>query len=203
MKHIILTISAIILSSTFSNATEENITDSISIKYEICGNDTVYYKKHSAQSVVTFCGIKQYEEDIFNRLHKQYNQLDFYDLVDMFNSDENNKSGFCKHIVKKFLEGYGKKQCAEFLENYKDLSLPVSLLICVDTDGNVMDIDFIYEPSFAKYMTCEDIIRNTKQFTNSNPIPFFSEYTKMGVKILPPFLIPILRNEIMNYLKVE
>ena len=198
MKQIILTISAIILSSTFSNATEENITDSISIKYEICGNDTVYYKKHSAQSVVTFCGIKQYEEDIFNRLHKQYNQLDFYDLVDMFN-----KSGFCKHIVKKFLEGYGKKQCAEFLENYKDLSLPVSLLICVDTDGNVMDIDFIYEPSFAKYMTCEDIIRNTKQFTNSNPIPFFSEYTKMGVKILPPFLIPILRNEIMNYLKVE
>ena len=68
------------------------------------------------------------------------------------------------------------------------------------TDGKVVDLDFIYHPLFAEYMRNEDIVRISKCILNNEPIPYFTEYAKMGIKMVPPFLIPLLKSEIVSYL---
>ena len=87
-----------------------------------------------------------------------------------------------------------------FLENYDGLSLPISIYVCISTDGKIVDLDFLYQPSFAEHMTNENIVRISKQLVNDEPIPFFEEYVKMGIKMIPPFLIPLLKSEIKSYL---
>lgn len=202
MKQFILTFLGIVLAQ-FCYASETIDTDSTKAVYHICGNDTVFYKKFNTSGTSTWCGLKQYEEVVFEDSHKQCNKVDFEYLINKFNSDNKNKANFCKYIIRNFLEGYGKEQCAEFLETYDGLSLPVAIYICINIDGEIIDLKFIYKPHFANYMTCEDVVRNTKQFLNSGSAPSFAEYAELGIKILPPLSIPILRKNVEDYLKEE
>ena len=198
MKRIIFFIIGIILTQ-YCHASGEFKVDSTKVEYRVCYNDTVYYKSFGSDSTV-FCGLKQYEEEHFKNKHHLVNDKKGEEyLNNNFYKDKNGQL-FCKYIARKFLEGYDKEQCTFFLENYDGLSLPISIYICIGTDGKIVDLDFIYQPSFAAHMTNENIVRISKQFINDEPNLFFADYAKRGIKMMPPFLIPLLKSEIVSYL---
>ena len=198
MKQIILITLGIILTQ-HCYASGVLKADSTKVEYQVCCNDTVYYKSYGSDSTV-FCGLKQYEEEHYKNKHHLFNDKKGEEyLNNNFYKDKNGQL-FCKYIARKILEGYGKEQCSFFLENYNGLSLPISIYICMGTDGKVVDLDFIYHPLFAEHMRNEDIVRISKCILNNEPIPYFTEYAKKGIKIVPPFLIPLLKSEIVSYL---
>ena len=203
MKRIILTFYTIFLFQTLSFAITNHITDSICVKYEVCGNDTVFYKKYSIYRTTTVCGLKKYEEDTFLKFHKKYNQIDFKNLIEKFNNDVKNRVAFEKYVIRKFLESYGKERCAEILQSYNEESFVLSIFISIDSNGNVVSLKFCYHPTFAKFMTCNDIISVTDLLENSTQTSLFAEYRKIGVKILPLQSIKISETHIEEYLKEE
>ena len=176
--------------------------DSTRVEYQAYGNDTVYYKSFSSDNTV-FCGLKQYEEEHYINRHHIYNDKKGEEYMERNFYQDKNSYPFCQYIVRKILEGFEKEQCSYFLDNYDGLSLPISIYICMGTDGKVVDLDFIYQAPFAEHMTNENIVRISKPILNSEPIPYFTEYAKMGIRMMPPFLIPILRRDIVSYLEEE
>ena len=52
-------------------------------------------------------------------------------------------------------------------------------------------------------MTCNDIIRVTNMLENSTQTSLFTEYTKIGVKILPLQSIDVFERDIRNFLEEE
>ena len=159
------------------------------VDYRVCGEDTVFYKKKPS-SVITFCGLKGYEEDLFSIFHYE-NEMELRELIDRVNYDDENRIALYKYVVRKVLEGYNEKRRAAFIEASKKTSRNVQVLICLDAKGLIFDLDFICPVNFEQYLASEDIVRNTKVLKACEPFPFFKEYENMGVKILPPLLIPI------------
>ena len=159
------------------------------VDYRICGEDTVFYKKKPS-SVITFCGLKGYEEDLFSIFHYE-NEMEFRELIDRVNYDDENRIAFYKYVVRKVLEGYDEERRAAFIEASKKTSRNVQVLICLDAKGLIFDLNFIFPENFEQYLANEDIVRNTKVLKACEPFPFFKGYENMGVKILPPLLIPI------------
>ena len=78
------------------------------------------------------------------------------------------------------MEGYDEKRRAD-----------VRILICIDVEGLIFHLNVIFPENSEKYLTNEDIVRNTKVLKACEPFSFFKGYENMGVKILPPLLIPI------------
>ena len=202
MKQFLIIISAFIFLQTTNIVAQENKADSISVEYEVCGNDTVFYKKRSIFTT-TICGLKKYEEDFFSKYHEQYNQIDFENLIRKFNNDIKKRTTFNKQIIRTFLESYGKERCTEILKSYNKESFVLSIFISIDPNGNIIDLNFCYHPSFAKFMTCNDIIRVTNMLENSTQTSLFTEYTKIGVKILPLQSIDVFERDIRNFLEEE
>ena len=167
------------------------------------GNDTIYRIKYTPTSVSTFCGLKQYEESLFRKFHNQYNQIDLEYLIDEFNSDDESRVAFLKYVQKKVLEGYGKERCVKLMAKCKDNFHCIQILICIDVEGKIIDLDFMYPAHCAEFMTNEDIVRNTQVLKDSEPFLFFEDYAEMGVKILPRFPIPIHERGIKEYLNEE
>ena len=159
------------------------------VDYRVCGEDTVFYKKKPS-SVITFCGLKGYEEDLFSIFHYE-NEMEYRELIDRVNYDDENRIALYKYVFRKVLEGYDEKRRAAFIEASKKTSRNVQVLICLDAKGLIFDLNFIYPENFEQYLASEDIVRNTKLLKTCEPFPFFKEYENMGVKILPPLLIPI------------
>jgi len=170
-------------------AFEKNPPDGWIVDYRVCGEDTVFYKKKPS-SVITFCGLKGYEEDLFSIFHYE-NEMEFRELIDRVNYDDENRIALYKYVVRKVLEGYDEERRAAFIEASKKTSRNVQVLICLDAKGLIFDLDFICPVNFEQYLASEDIVRNTKVLKTCEPFPFFKEYENMGVKILPPLLIPI------------
>ena len=104
---------------------------------------------------------------------------------------------------KKFLEGYGKARCAELVAKCKGNFHTIQILICIDVDGKIFDLDFMYPEYCAEFMTNDDIVRNTQVLKDSEPFLFFEDYAEMGVRILPRFPIPIIERCIKEYLNEE
>lgn len=201
MKRFIITFLAIVFAQTFCYAVGDNQIDTIKVEYQTYNNDTVYYKKYfSSDDVYTFCSLKQYEGDLFLKHHALYNKMNLPDLIDQFNNDNDNRVAFIKYVIRTFLRGYGKERCTEMVK--KKVS-QISIYICVDVQGNIVDLSFNYDYTFAKFMTPEDIIRSTRILQGCAPIPFFAEYINMGVKILPPLTIEIFKSSIEEYLNEE
>lgn len=208
MKRFVLIFYIIVFIQTLGFAIESHITDSqrvdsISVKYEVCGNDTVFYKKYSIYRTTTICGLKKYEEDFFSKYHEEYNQIDFESLIRKFNKDIKNRTAFNRQVIRKFLESYGKERCAEILQSYNEKSFVLSIFISIDPNGNIIDLNFCYHPSFAKFMTCNDIIRVTNMLENSTQTSLFAEYTKIGVRILPLQSIDVFERDIKKFLEEE
>lgn len=203
MKRLIITLFAIVFTQSICYALEEYVTDSAVVEYQIYGNDTIYLIKYTPTSISTFCGLKQYEENLFRKFHKQYNQIDLEYLIDEFNSDDESRVAFLKYVQKKVLEGYGKERCAKLMAKCKDNFHCIQILICIDVEGNILDLDFMYPAHCAEFMTNEDIVRNTQILKDSEPFLFFEDYAEMGVKILPRFPIPIHERGIKEYLNEE
>lgn len=198
MKRIILITFGIILTQ-YCYSIENPKVDSTKVEYQVCNNDTVYYKTFKSDSTV-FCGLKQFEEEHYSNKHHIYNGKKGEEYLKSNFYKDKNRHIFCKHVTREILKGFGKDRCGIFLENYDGLSLPISIYVCISTDGKIVDLDFLYQPSFAEHMTNENIVRISKQLVNDEPIPFFEEYAKMGIKMIPPFLIPLLKSEIKSYL---
>ena len=167
------------------------------------GNDPIYRIKYTPTSVSTFCGLKQYEENLFRKFHKQYNQIDLEYLIDEFNSDDESRVAFLKYVQKKVLEGYGKARCAEMMAKCKDNFHCIQILICIDVEGKIIDLDFMYPAHCAEFMTNDDIVRNTQILKDSEAFLFFEDYAEMGVRVLPRFPIPIHERCIKEYLNRE
>ena len=203
MKRFITTLFVIVFIHTLCFAMQEHVTDSAAVEYQIYGNDTIYRIKYTPTSVSTFCGLKQYEESLFRKFHNQYNQIDLEYLIDEFNSDDESRVAFLKYVQKKVLEGYGKARCAEMMAKCKDNFYTIQILICIDVEGKIIDLDFMYPEYCAEFMTNEDIVRNTQVLKDSEPFLFFEDYAEMGVKILPRFPIPIHERGIKEYLNGE
>jgi hypothetical protein len=179
---------------------QEHATDSAVVEYQSYGNDTIYRIKYTPTSVSTSCGLKQYEENLFRKFQKQYNQMEFRYLIDVFNSDDEDRVAFLKYVLKNVLEGYGKERCAELISKYKDNFHYIQILICIDVEGKIIDLDFMYPAHCAEFMTNDDIVRNTQILKDSEPFLFFEDYAGMGVRILPRFPIPIHERCIEEYL---
>ena len=73
MKRIILITLGIILTQ-HCYASGVLRTDSTKVEYQVCYNDTVYYKSFGSDSTV-FCGLKQYEEEHFKNKHHLYGRF--------------------------------------------------------------------------------------------------------------------------------
>ena len=200
MKRFFITFFVIVFTQTLCFAMQEYAADSAVVEYQSYGNDTIYRIKYTPTSVSTSCGLKQYEENLFRKLHKQYNQIDLEYLIDVFNSDDESRVAFLKYVQKKVLEGYGKERCVELMAKCKDNFRTILILICIDVEGEIFDLDFMYPAHYAEFMTNEDIIRNTQILKESEPFLFFEDYAEMGVKILPRFPIPIDERCIEEYL---
>lgn len=203
MKRLIITLFAIVFTQSICYALEEHVTDSAVVEYQIYGNDTIYRIKYTPTSVSTFCGLKQYEENLFRKFDKQYNQIDLEYLIDEFNSDDESRVAFLKYVQKKVLEGYGKARCAEMMAKCKDNFHCIQILICIDVEGKIIDLDFMYPAHCAEFMTNDDIVRNTQILKDSEPFLFFEDYAEMGVSVLPRFPIPIHERGIKEYLNEE
>ena len=205
MKRFIITLFAIVFTQSICYAVGYNKidNDSIKVEYQRCKNDTIYYKIHYQHGETVFCGLKQYEENLFRKLHEQYNQIDLEYLIDVFNSDDESRVAFLKYVLKKVLEGYGKERCAEMMAKCKDNFYTFQILICIDVEGKILDLDFMYPAHCAEFMTNEDIVRNTQVLKDSEPFLFFEDYAEMGVKVLPRFPIPIIERCIEEYLNEE
>ena len=205
MKRFITTLFTIVFMQSICYALGYNRIDSDSIKveYQRYKNDTIYYNIHYQLGETIFCGLKQYEENLFRKLHKQYNQIDLEYLIDVFNSDEESRVAFLKYVQKIVLEGYGKDRCAEMIAKCKDNFYTIQILICIDVEGEILDLDFMYIPSCAEFMTPEDVIRNTQILKDCEPFLFFEDYAEMGVKILPRFLIPIDEKCVKEYMNED
>ena len=189
MKRYFLLFLSSVLIQTVCYAFEKYLPEGWIVDYRVCGKDTVFYKKKPS-SVSTFCGLKGYEEDLFSIFHYE-NEMEFRELIDRINYDFENRIAFYEYVVRKVLEGYDEERRAAFIEASKKTSRNVQILICLDAKGLIFDLNFIYPENFEQYLTCEDIVRNTKVLKACEPFPFFKEYENMGVKILPPLLIPI------------
>ncbi len=201
MKRFIATLFLCVFTQTLCFAIQEHITDSINIEYQTFNNDTIYYKKYySSDDVYIFCSLKKYEGDLFLKHHALYNKMILPDLIEYFNNDNNNRVAFIKFVIRTFLDGYGKTRCAEMIEKHVP---QIAIYICVDIQGDIIDLSFNYDHTFAKFMTPEDIIRNTKNLQECATIPFFAEYANTGVKILPPLSIEIFKSHIEEYLNEE
>ena len=200
MKQLIITLLTIAFTGTLCYAMDSNQIDDIKVEYITYGNDTVYYKTDSKLSKAIECGLKQYENDLFGERHLTHNKIDLEDLINTFNCDDTNRVAFYTFVVRNILEGYGKERCSEMIKNN---SYYFSLYICADIQGNIIDLSFNYDPSVANYMTPQDIIRNTRILQNCVPVPFFSEYAEMGVKILPPLSIEIFKSFIERYINEQ
>ena len=200
MKRLFLTLFVIIITQ-YSNATIVFRTDTTKVEYQVCGNDTIYLKKHSTYRERTYCGLKQYEGNLFAKFHKQFNKIEYGPLIDEFNSDDENRVAFIKFVVKKILEGYGKDRCTEMMNKNINHSNEIQILINVDVEGKIFDLDFSFTPNCEEFMTNEDIIRNTRILKESEPFSYFTDYNKIGAKILPRLVIPVLNNFIEEYLK--
>lgn len=200
MKRLFFTLFVIILTQ-YSNVAVVFRTDTTKVEYQVCGNDTIYLKKHSSIRERTYCGLKQYEENLFAKFHKQLNKIEYGTLIDEFNSDDENRVAFIKFVVKKVLEGYGKDRCTEMINKNMNHSNTIQILINVDVEGKLFDLDFSFTPNCTEFMTNEDIIRNTRILKESEPFFYFTDYNKIGAKILPRLVIPILNNFIEEYLK--
>ena len=83
MKRLFLTLFVIIITQ-YSNATIVFRTDTTKVEYQVCGNDTIYLKKHSTYRERTYCGLKQYEGNLFAKFHKQFNRIFIYILHILF-----------------------------------------------------------------------------------------------------------------------
>lgn len=202
MKRLFFTLFVIILTQ-YSNAAVVFRTDTTKVEYQVCGNDTIYLKKQSTIRERTYCGLKQYEENLFAKFHKQLNKIEYGALIDEFNSDDENRVAFIKFVVKKVLEGYGKDRCTEMINKNMNHSNTIQILINVDIEGKIFDLDFSFTPNCTEFMTNEDIIRNTRILKESEPFSYFTDYNKIGAKILPRLVIPILNNFIEDYLEEE
>lgn len=189
MKRYFLLFLSSVLIQTVCYAFEKYPPEGWIVDYRVCGEDTVFYKKKPS-SVITFCGLKGYEEDLFSIFHYE-NEMEFKELIDWVNYDFENRIAFYKYVVRKVLEGYDEKRRAEFIEASKKTSRNVQILICLDVKGLIFDLNFIFPENFEQYLTNEDIVRNTKVLKACEPFSFFKGYENMGVKILPPLLIPI------------
>ncbi len=200
MKRFLIILFTVVFMQTICYAVGYNQIDSIKVEYQRYKNDTIYYNIHYQFGETTFCGLKQYEENLFRKLHKQYNQIDLEYLIDVFNSDDESRVAFLKYVQKKVLEGYGKERCVELMAKCKDNFRTILILICIDVEGEIFDLDFMYPAHYAEFMTNEDIIRNTQILKESEPFLFFEDYAEMGVKILPRFPIPIDERCIEEYL---
>ena len=203
MKRFIITLFTFVFTQSICYALEEHVTDSAVVEYQIYGNDTIYRIKYTPTSVSTFCGLKQYEESLFRKFHNQYNQIDLEYLIDEFNSDDESRVAFLKYVQKKVLEGYGKARCAELMAKCKDNFHCIQILICIDVEGKIIDLDFMYPAHCAEFMTNDDIVRNTQILKDSEPFLFFEDYAEMGVRVLPRFPIPIHERCIKEYLNEE
>ena len=203
MKRFIITLFTFVFTQSICYALEEHVTDSAVVEYQIYGNDTIYRIKYTPTSVSTFCGLKQYEENLFRKFDKQYNQIDLEYLIDEFNSDDESRVAFLKYVQKKVLEGYGKARCAEMMAKCKDNFHCIQILICIDVEGKIIDLDFMYPAHCAEFMTNDDIVRNTQILKDSEPFLFFEDYAEMGVRVLPRFPIPIHERCIEEYLNGE
>ena len=189
MKRIFLLFLSSFLIQTVCYAFEKYPPEGWIVDYRVCGEDTVFYKKKPS-SVITFCGLKGYEEDLFSIFHYE-NEMEYRELIDRVNYDDENRIALYKYVVRKVLEGYDEKRRAAFIEASKKTSRNVQVLICLDAKGLIFDLNFIFPENFEQYLTNEDIVRNTKVLKACEPFPFLKEYENMGVKILPPLLIPI------------
>jgi hypothetical protein len=203
MKRFIITLFAIVFTQSICYALEEHVTDSAVVEYQIYGSDTIYRIKYTPTSISTFCGLKQYEDEFFDKFHKQYNQMEFRYLIEEFNSDDESRVAFLKYVLKNILEGYGKERCAKLMAKCKDNFHCIQILICIDVEGKIIDLDFMCPEYCAEFMTNEDIVRNTQILKDSEPFLFFEDYAEMGVKILPRFPIPIHERGIKEYLNEE
>lgn len=189
MKRYFLLFLSSVLIQTVCYAFEKYPPEGWIVDYRVCGEDTVFYKKKPS-SVITFCGLKGYEEDLFSIFHYE-NEMEYRELIDRVNYDDENRIALYKYVVRKVLEGYDEKRRAEFIEASKKTSRNVQILICLDVKGLIFDLNFIFPENFEQYLTNEDIVRNTKVLKACEPFSFFKGYENMGVKILPPLLIPI------------
>lgn len=203
MERFITTLFIIVFTQTLCLAMQWQATDSVAVEYQIYGNDTIYRIKYTPTSVSTFCGLKQYEDELFDKFHKQYNQMEFRYLIDEFNSDDESRVAFLKYVLTNILEGYGKERCAKLLAKCKDNFHTIQIVICIDVTGRIFDLDFMYPSHCAEFMTNEDIVRNTQVLKDCEPFLFFEDYAKNGVKILPPLSMPILTSHIEEYLNAE
>ena len=205
MKRFFITFLVIVFTQSICYAVGCNQIDgdSIKVEYQRYKNDTIYYNIHYQFGETVFCGLKQYEENLFRKLHEQYNQIDLEYLIGMFNSDDESRVAFLKYVLKKVLEGYGKERCAEMMAKCKDNFYTFQILICIDVEGKILDLDFMYPAHCAEFMTNEDIVRNTQVLKDSEPFLFFEDYAEMGVKVLPRFPIPIIERCIEEYLNEE
>ena len=200
MKRFLITLFTVVFMQTICYAVGYNQIDSIKVEYQRYKNDTIYYNIHYQYGETTFCGLKQYEENLFRNFHKLYNQIDLEYLIDVFNSDDESRVAFLKYVQKKVLEGYGKERCVELMAKCKDNFRTILILICIDVEGEIFDLDFMYPAHYAEFMTNEDIIRNTQILKESEPFLFFEDYAEMGVKVLPRLPIPIDERCIKEYL---
>ena len=200
MKRLITTFFVIVFAQTLCYAADECKSDSIKVEYQIYGNDTIYYNTYYQFRETVFCGLKQYEESLFSKFHKQYNQMEFGDLIDEINCDDENRIAFVKCVVRRVLEGYGKERCKELMNKAERGRIEINILISIDVEGRVFDLDFMYTPDYTEFMTNEDIVRNTKVIKEGEPFLFFTDYAKMGVRILPRLMIPIKSSFIKEYL---
>ncbi len=203
MKRFFVIFFVIVFTQNLCYAAEYNQIDcdSIKVEYQIYNNDTIYHKRYfSSNDIFTFSTLKQYEEELFLKYHTLHNKMNLPDLIEQFNNDNNNRVAFVKFIIRTFLDGYGKKRCREIIENQ---SPQIAIHICIDIEGNIIDLNFNYDHTFAKFMTPEDIVHNTRILQSSALNTFFAEYAEMGVKILPPLSIPINKTFIEEYLKEQ
>ena len=201
MKRIFLLFLSSFLIQTVCYAFEKYPPEGWIVDYRVCGEDTVFYK-YKPSSVVKFCGLKGCEDDLFSIFHYE-NEMEFRELIDRVNNDDENRIAFYKYVVKKVLESYDEERRADFIEASKKTSRNVQILICLDAKGLIFDLDFIFPENFEQYLTCEDVVRNTKVLKACEPFPFFKGYENLGVKILPPLWIPIDECLIELFLKEE
>lgn len=200
MKRLITTFFVIVFTQTLCYAVEVSSSDSVKVEYQIYGNDTIYYNTYYQFRETVFCGLKQYEESLFSKYYKQYNRMCIVDLIDEINSDNENRVAFVKCVVRRVLKGYGKERCKELMNKAEGGRIEIYILISIDVEGRVFDLDFMYTPDYAEFMTNEDIVRNTKILKDGEPFLFFTDYAKMGVRILPRLMIPIKSSFIKEYL---
>ena len=198
MKRYFLLFLSSVLIQTVCCAFDRNLPDGWIVDYRVCGEDTVFYKKKPS-SVITFCGLKGYEEDLFSIFHYE-NEMEYRELIDRVNYDDENRIALYKYVVRKVLEGYDEKRRAAFIEASKKTSRNVQVLICLDAKGLIFDLDFICPVNFEQYLASEDIVRNTQILKESEPFLFFEDYAEMGVKVLPRLPIPIDERCIKEYL---